>query len=74
MHTFVKAAPYEGDDRLRRTVDIRGGEAKQADPGIDEAILASVVLDQRASMCAPVVLKGESNIRVVEIRAAKEPA
>jgi len=40
---------------------------------MDEAILAAVVFNKRASMCAPVVLNREPNVGVVEIWTAKKP-
>jgi hypothetical protein len=54
VHT-IERRTHQGNDRFRSVVDIARGEAKQANASVDQAILATVVLCQRATMRNAVV-------------------
>jgi hypothetical protein len=58
--------------RVRRAVDVRKGEAKYSEAGIDEQVLPPVVLDEARSVRSTVVLKDQAVGRIVQIGASQE--
>ena len=70
----MDAGPDQGDNRVGGGINVAGGEAEQADAGVDKAVLASVVLGQSAPMGSTVVFDGEASGGVVEVRPAEESA
>jgi len=54
-------------------VDVGGRESQQPIAGVEQEVLAAVVLDEPVAMVGPVVLDDEPRRWVVEIRATHEP-
>ena len=63
-----------GDDLIGVAVDVGGGEAEEPTTGVQQAVLAAVVLDEAASMCAAVELEPDPMGPVVQVRPANEAA
>ncbi|OLC20719.1 MAG: hypothetical protein AUH27_03410 [Chloroflexi bacterium 13_1_40CM_66_19] len=59
--------------RIGVSENIRAGEAKQTDAGIEQPVLAPVVLREGISVKASVVFDAQPVLLVIEIRAAYEP-
>jgi len=53
--------------------NVRAGEAEQTDAGVEQPVLAPVVLGEGISVKASVVFDAQSVLLVIEIRAAYEP-
>src|SRR5207245_4866842 len=64
---------YDTNNRIRVSENIRAGEAKQTDAGIEQPVLAPVVLREGISVKASVVFDAQPVLLVIEIRAAYEP-
>jgi hypothetical protein len=55
-------------------VDVSGSKTQQPESGIDEQVLAAIVLDEAVAMVAAVVLENKAGRRVVEVCPRDESA
>jgi hypothetical protein len=68
----AERCPHLRDQRLRAAVNVGRGEAQESIPGVDEQVLAAIILDQALAMIASVVLDDKSCRRVIEVGSRHE--
>jgi hypothetical protein len=61
-------------NRAGSSVHVRCGEAEQAKPGADEAVLAAVVINQPVTVVAAVVLDCQALLAIKQVWSAHEMA
>src|SRR5206468_776874 len=69
-----KRNPHLGRHGIRPLPDIGEREAKQAEAGAEDRVLAPKVFGHAVAMVGAVVLDDQASLRVVEIRPADKPA